>query len=143
MSLPWMRPYRRTRKAMTEKSYRDAIRDAMMEEMDRDPNVLIMGEDIGVYEGTFRITAGMLKKYGPKRVIDTPISESAIIGAAPPPSPASPTISTGAPSRRSWTTVRRHTPPSCSSISRFRGTWTPPRYKPYYVAPAKAGAQFS
>ena len=46
---------------MAEKSYRDAIRDAMIEEMDRDPNVLIMGEDIGVYEGTFRITAGMLK----------------------------------------------------------------------------------
>src|SRR6266581_1539792 len=60
---------------MAEKSYRDAIRDAMMEEMDRDANVLIMGEDIGVYEGTFRITAGMLKKYGPKRVIDTPIAE--------------------------------------------------------------------
>src|SRR4051812_50202423 len=65
---------------MTEKSYRDAIRDAMMEEMDRDPRVLIMGEDIGVYEGTFRITAGMLKKYGPKRVIDTPIAEAGTDG---------------------------------------------------------------
>ncbi len=67
---------------MSEKSYRDAIRDAMMEEMDRDPNVLIMGEDIGVYEGTFRITAGMLKKYGPKRIIDTPIAEAGMIGTA-------------------------------------------------------------
>jgi pyruvate dehydrogenase E1 component beta subunit len=67
---------------MAEKSYRDAIRDAMMEEMDRDQNVLIMGEDIGVYEGTFRITAGMLKKYGPKRVIDTPIAEAAMAGTA-------------------------------------------------------------
>src|ERR1043166_9698064 len=67
---------------MAEKSYRDAIRDAMMEEMDRDPNVLIMGEDIGVYEGTFRITAGMLKKYGPKRVIDTPIAEAGMAGPA-------------------------------------------------------------
>jgi pyruvate dehydrogenase E1 component beta subunit len=67
---------------MTEKSYRDAIRDAMMEEMDRDPNVLIMGEDIGVYEGTFRITAGMLKKYGPKRIIDTPIAEAGMVGTA-------------------------------------------------------------
>jgi pyruvate dehydrogenase E1 component beta subunit len=67
---------------MAEKSYRDAIRDAMMEEMDRDPNVLIMGEDIGVYEGTFRITAGMLKKYGPKRIIDTPIAEAGMIGTA-------------------------------------------------------------
>jgi pyruvate dehydrogenase E1 component beta subunit len=67
---------------MSEKSYRDAIRDAMIEEMDRDPNVLIMGEDIGVYEGTFRITAGMLKKYGPKRVIDTPIAEAGMVGTA-------------------------------------------------------------
>src|SRR5215211_6248313 len=67
---------------MSEKSYRDAIREAMMEEMDRDPNVLIMGEDIGVYEGTFRITAGMLKKYGPTRVIDTPIAEAGMAGTA-------------------------------------------------------------
>ena len=67
---------------MAEKSYRDAIREAMIEEMDRDPNVLIMGEDIGVYEGTFRITAGMLKKYGPKRVVDTPIAEAGMIGTA-------------------------------------------------------------
>ena len=67
---------------MSEKSYRDAIREAMMEEMDRDPNVLIMGEDIGVYEGTFRITAGMLKKYGPRRVIDTPIAEAGMVGTA-------------------------------------------------------------
>src|SRR6266568_653784 len=67
---------------MSEKSYRDAIRDAMMEEMDRDERVLIMGEDIGVYEGTFRITAGMLKKYGPKRVIDTPIAEAGMAGTA-------------------------------------------------------------
>jgi pyruvate dehydrogenase E1 component beta subunit len=67
---------------MAEKSYRDAIREAMIEEMDRDPSVLIMGEDIGVYEGTFRITAGMLKKYGPKRVIDTPIAEAGMAGTA-------------------------------------------------------------
>src|SRR5258708_4161452 len=67
---------------MSEMSYRDAIRAAMMEEMDRDPNVLIMGEDIGIYEGTFRITAGMLKKYGPKRVIDTPIAEAGMVGTA-------------------------------------------------------------
>lgn len=67
---------------MSEKSYRDAIREALMEEMDRDASVLIMGEDIGVYEGTFRITAGMLKKYGPKRVIDTPIAEAGMAGTA-------------------------------------------------------------
>jgi pyruvate dehydrogenase E1 component beta subunit len=67
---------------MAEKSYRDAIREAMIEEMDRDKSVLIMGEDIGVYEGTFRITAGMLKKYGPKRVMDTPIAEAGMAGTA-------------------------------------------------------------
>jgi pyruvate dehydrogenase E1 component beta subunit len=67
---------------MSEKSYRDAIREAMMQEMDSDPSVLIMGEDIGVYEGTFRITAGMLKKYGPRRVIDTPIAEAGMVGTA-------------------------------------------------------------
>jgi pyruvate dehydrogenase E1 component beta subunit len=67
---------------MAEKSYRDAIRDALTEEMDRDPSVLIMGEDIGVYEGTFRITAGMLKKYGPARVMDTPIAEAGMVGTA-------------------------------------------------------------
>ena len=67
---------------MSEKSYRDAIREAMMEEMDRDEGVLIMGEDIGVYEGTFRITAGMLKKYGGGRVIDTPIAEAGMVGTA-------------------------------------------------------------
>jgi pyruvate dehydrogenase E1 component beta subunit len=67
---------------MPERTYRDAIREAMMEEMDRDPNVLIMGEDIGIYEGTFRITAGMLKKYGSRRVIDTPIAEAGMVGTA-------------------------------------------------------------
>ncbi|HUP63494.1 MAG TPA: alpha-ketoacid dehydrogenase subunit beta [Thermoanaerobaculia bacterium] len=67
---------------MAEKSYRDAIRQAMVEEMDRDESVLIMGEDIGVYEGTFRITSGMLKKYGARRVIDTPIAEAAMVGTA-------------------------------------------------------------
>jgi pyruvate dehydrogenase E1 component beta subunit len=67
---------------MSEMSYRDAIRAAMMEEMDRDDKILIMGEDIGVYEGTFRITAGMLKKYGPQRVIDTPIAEAGMVGTA-------------------------------------------------------------
>lgn len=67
---------------MAEITYRDAIREALVEEMDRDGNVLMMGEDIGVYEGTFRITAGMLKKYGPKRIIDTPIAEAGMVGTA-------------------------------------------------------------
>lgn len=67
---------------MAEKTYRDAIRDALMEEMDANESVLILGEDIGVYEGTFRITAGMLQKYGPTRVIDTPIAEAGMVGTA-------------------------------------------------------------
>ena len=67
---------------MAEITYREAIRQALIEEMDRDESVLIMGEDIGVYEGTFRITAGMLDRFGPKRVIDTPIAEAGMVGTA-------------------------------------------------------------
>jgi pyruvate dehydrogenase E1 component subunit beta len=67
---------------MAEKTYRDAIHEALIEEMERDHAVLMMGEDIGVYEGTFRITAGMLKKFGPQRVIDTPIAEAGMVGTA-------------------------------------------------------------
>jgi pyruvate dehydrogenase E1 component beta subunit len=67
---------------MAEKSYRDAIHEALVEEMERDEAVIVMGEDIGVYEGTFRITAGMLKKFGPQRVIDTPIAEAGMVGTA-------------------------------------------------------------
>ncbi|HXI11229.1 MAG TPA: alpha-ketoacid dehydrogenase subunit beta [Thermoanaerobaculia bacterium] len=67
---------------MTERTYRDAIREALVEEMDRDEKVLMMGEDIGIYEGTFRITAGMLKKYGPRRIMDTPIAEAGMVGTA-------------------------------------------------------------
>lgn len=67
---------------MAEKSYRDAIREALIEELERDDSVLLLGEDIGVYEGTFRITAGLLKKFGPKRVIDTPIAEAGMVGTA-------------------------------------------------------------
>jgi pyruvate dehydrogenase E1 component beta subunit len=63
-------------------TYRDAMRAALIEEMDRDDSVLLMGEDIGVYQGTFRITAGLLERYGGKRVIDTPISELGVVGAA-------------------------------------------------------------
>ncbi len=67
---------------MSEISYRDAIHMALMEELERDENVVILGEDIGVYEGTFRITAGMLKRFGPKRIIDTPIAEAGMVGTA-------------------------------------------------------------
>jgi pyruvate dehydrogenase E1 component beta subunit len=67
---------------MAELSYRDAIRATLIEEMDRDPMVVLLGEDIGQYQGTFRITADLLSRYGATRVIDTPISELGFVGAA-------------------------------------------------------------
>jgi pyruvate dehydrogenase E1 component beta subunit len=67
---------------VAEMNYRDAIRQALFEEMERDETVILMGEDIGVYEGTFRITAGMLDRFGPKRVLDTPIAEAGMAGTA-------------------------------------------------------------
>ena len=63
-------------------TYLEAIRQGLWEEMERDPSVLVMGEDIGVYGGAFKVTAGMLEKFGEDRVIDTPICESAMVGAA-------------------------------------------------------------
>ena len=63
-------------------TYLEAIREALWEEMETDPSVFLMGEDIGVYGGAFKVTDGFLDAFGPDRVIDTPISESAIVGAA-------------------------------------------------------------
>jgi 2-oxoisovalerate dehydrogenase E1 component beta subunit len=65
-----------------EATYLEAIRQGIWEEMERDPSVFLLGEDIGVYGGAFKITAGMLEHFGERRVIDTPICESAIVGAA-------------------------------------------------------------
>jgi 2-oxoisovalerate dehydrogenase E1 component beta subunit len=63
-------------------TYLEAIRLAMLEEMERDPRVFVLGEDVGTYGGAFRVTAGFLDHFGPNRVIDTPISESGMVGAA-------------------------------------------------------------
>jgi 2-oxoisovalerate dehydrogenase E1 component beta subunit len=60
----------------------EAIRQALFEEMERDPAVVAMGEDIGVYGGAFKVTEGLLAKFGRERVIETPIAETAIVGAA-------------------------------------------------------------
>ena len=60
----------------------EAIREALFEEMERDPCVVTLGEDIGVYGGAFKATEGLFARFGPERVIDTPISETAIVGAA-------------------------------------------------------------
>jgi 2-oxoisovalerate dehydrogenase E1 component beta subunit len=62
-------------------TYVEAIR-RISEEMERDDSVFVLGEDVGIYGGTFKVTAGLLEKFGETRVIDTPISESAIVGAA-------------------------------------------------------------
>jgi acetoin:2,6-dichlorophenolindophenol oxidoreductase subunit beta len=59
-----------------------AISEAIAQEMDRDPSVFVMGEDVGTYGGIFGATEGLLAKYGPERVMDTPISETGFIGAA-------------------------------------------------------------
>jgi 2-oxoisovalerate dehydrogenase E1 component beta subunit len=63
-------------------TYVEAIRQGISEEMERDDNVFVLGEDVGLYGGAFKATAGLLEKFGETRVIDTPISESAIVGAA-------------------------------------------------------------
>jgi 2-oxoisovalerate dehydrogenase E1 component beta subunit len=63
-----------------ELSYLEAIRDAMVEEMRRDPKVFVLGEDVGAYGGAFGATQGMHEEFGDLRVVDTPISESAIVG---------------------------------------------------------------
>jgi len=67
---------------MREIAYWQALNEALQEEMERDPNVFLLGEDIGVYGGAYGVTRGLLEKYGPERVMDTAISESAITGAA-------------------------------------------------------------
>ncbi|MBV8206630.1 MAG: alpha-ketoacid dehydrogenase subunit beta [Acidobacteria bacterium] len=63
-------------------TYLEAIRLALWEEMERDPNVFCIGEDIGIYGGAFKVTDGFIDRFGAERVIDTPIAESAIVGAA-------------------------------------------------------------
>src|SRR4051812_43315370 len=67
---------------MSEITYLEAIREALFEEMERDTNVFCLGEDIGAYGGAFKVTDGLMAKYGESRVIDTPISEIGIVGAA-------------------------------------------------------------
>lgn len=67
---------------MPTMTYIEAIAQGMWEEMERDPSVFCIGEDIGAYGGAFKATKGFAQKFGPDRVIDTPISEAAIIGAA-------------------------------------------------------------
>lgn len=62
--------------------YREALREAMIEEMERDPSVLVLGEEVGHYDGAYKVTEGMLAKFGPQRVLDTPIAEAGFAGIA-------------------------------------------------------------
>src|ERR1700744_396775 len=65
---------------MAEIIYREAVRQALAEEIEPDENVVILGEEVAEYDGAYKVTQGLWKKYGDKRVVDTPISESAFIG---------------------------------------------------------------
>ena len=67
---------------VAEMSYRDAVARGIAQEMDRDPSVVFLGEDIGAAGGVFKATVGLLDRFGPQRIADTPISEQAILGAA-------------------------------------------------------------
>src|SRR5574342_695077 len=61
-------------------SFREALREAMVEEMDRDERVFLMGEEVGAYEGAYKVSQGMLERFGEKRVVDTPIAETGFAG---------------------------------------------------------------
>src|SRR5205807_828067 len=76
-----VRAHRGARALMAEITYLEAIREALFEEMARDANVFCMGEDIGAYGGAFKVTDGLIAKFGEERVIDSPISEIALVGA--------------------------------------------------------------
>jgi len=65
---------------MAHIEYRDALNQAFAEEIERDPNVVLIGEEVAQYDGAYKVTRGLWKKYGDKRVVDTPISEAAFIG---------------------------------------------------------------
>jgi 2-oxoisovalerate dehydrogenase E1 component beta subunit len=67
---------------MAEVTYLEALREGLREEMARDERVFILGEDVGLYGGAFKVTEGLMEQFGERRVIDTPISEAAIVGAA-------------------------------------------------------------
>src|SRR5215472_796316 len=65
---------------MPQLEFREALRSAMVEEMERDPNVFLMGEEVAEYNGAYKVSKGMLDRFGPQRVIDTPISEAGFSG---------------------------------------------------------------
>src|SRR5258708_7986391 len=67
---------------MAEKTYLQAISDGLRQEMRHDPRVFVLGENVGVYGGAFKVTLGFQEEFGPWRVLDAPLSETAILGGA-------------------------------------------------------------
>src|SRR5947209_18140092 len=67
---------------MTQRNVVEAIHDALDHEMERDPRVMLVGLDVGRLGGVFRTTSGLFEKYGPRRVVDTPLAEASIVGAS-------------------------------------------------------------
>jgi len=65
---------------MREITYRQALNEALAEELERDPNVFLMGEEVAEYNGAYKVSQGLLERFGPKRIIDTPISENGFAG---------------------------------------------------------------
>ncbi|HTZ50517.1 MAG TPA: alpha-ketoacid dehydrogenase subunit beta, partial [Spirochaetia bacterium] len=65
---------------MSSLTFREALRAALDEEMERDDSVILLGEEVGQYNGAYKVSQGLLEKYGPERVIDTPISEEGFTG---------------------------------------------------------------
>src|ERR1043165_7293521 len=65
---------------MREITYRQALNEALAEELERDPNVFLMGEEVAEYHGAYKVSQGLLERFGPKRIIDTPISENGFAG---------------------------------------------------------------
>ncbi|MFB3895429.1 MAG: pyruvate dehydrogenase complex E1 component subunit beta [bacterium] len=65
---------------MSEITYREALNQAIREEMERDPNVFLMGEEVGFYQGAYKVSKGLLEVFGPNRIIDTPITEPSFTG---------------------------------------------------------------
>uniref|UniRef100_A0A2P2M2V8 Pyruvate dehydrogenase E1 component subunit beta n=1 Tax=Rhizophora mucronata TaxID=61149 RepID=A0A2P2M2V8_RHIMU len=83
-SLQWIRlassPWRGYSSAAKEMTIREALNSAIDEEMSADPKVFLMGEEVGEYQGAYKISKGLLEKYGPDRVLDTPITEAGFTG---------------------------------------------------------------
>ena len=69
---------------MREITYRQALNEALAEELERDPNVFLMGEEVAEYQGAYKVSHGLLERFGPRRIIDTPISENGFAGLVVP-----------------------------------------------------------